>query len=56
MLSDIRQDKGVEGETEKMNSNIPDEMESETSFGGESSFLDRMGIKVDDLLHRIFTA
>ena len=51
----MRQDKVVEGETEKMNTNVADEIDSETSFGGESSFLDRLGIKIDDALHRIFT-
>jgi hypothetical protein len=48
-------------EEEKFNNNGAyhgqDEIDSETSFGSEeSSFLDRLGMKIDDSLHRIFTA
>ena len=47
-------------EGEKFNNNGAfhgqDEIDSETSFGSEeSSFLDRLGMKIDDSLHRIFT-
>lgn len=36
---------------------VEDEIdESEASFGGgQNSFLDRLGIKMDDTLHSIFT-
>lgn len=45
----------------KDNDHIPvpvqDEDESETSFDDEqNSLLDRLGVKIDDSLHRIFTS
>jgi len=46
-------------EGDKMNTNgghVIDEDESETSFGGEqTSLLDRLGVKIDDGLHSVFT-
>jgi hypothetical protein len=57
----MRSDKPVGTEGEKMNTNgvhhVEDEADSETSFGGEQDgFLDRLGMKMDDTLHRVFTA
>ena len=56
----MRNEKPVGTEGEKMNTNgahhAEDEADSETSFGDEHvSFLDRLGMKIDDRLHRIFT-
>ncbi len=55
----MRNEKPVEMEGDKMNTNgghITDEDESETSFGGEqTSLLDRLGVKIDDGLHSVFT-
>ncbi len=51
-------------ETEKLNSNgynhtsvpNPDELDSETSFPAEHiRIFDRIGIKIDDMLHDVFT-
>jgi hypothetical protein len=58
----MRNEKTNEIEGEKMNTNggghhVTDEDDSETSFSGEQTgLLDRLGIKIDDGLHRIFTA
>ncbi len=56
----MRNEKPVGIEGEKMNTNgahhAEDEADSETSFGDEHvGFLDRLGMKMDDRLHRIFT-
>jgi hypothetical protein len=60
-ILDKQNEKPVEAEGEKMNTNggphLTDEDDSETSFGGEQTgFLDRLGMKMDDTLHSIFTA
>jgi hypothetical protein len=50
---------GIEGEKKDTNGVqfVEDEGDSETSFDGEGSgYLDRLGMKIDDRLHRIFTA
>jgi hypothetical protein len=57
----MRQDKPVGIEEEKMNTNgvhrVTEEDESETSFAGEQTgWLDRLGMKMDDALHKIFTS
>ena len=57
----MRHDKTIDIEGEKMNTNnvhlTESEADSETSFGGEQgSFLDRLGMKIDDTLHSVFTA
>jgi len=58
----MRNEKKNEIEGEKMNTNggghhVTDEDDSETSFSGEQTgLLDQLGIKIDDGLHRIFTA
>ncbi|CAF3648389.1 unnamed protein product, partial [Rotaria sp. Silwood2] len=56
----MRTDKPIETEGEKKNLNgahIQDESDSEGSFGEErSGFLDRLGMKIDDGLHSVFTA
>ena len=58
---EMRQEKFSGIEEEKMNTNgashRTEEDESETSFGDKrTSCLDRLGVKMDDGLHRIFTA
>ncbi|CAF4106049.1 unnamed protein product, partial [Rotaria sp. Silwood2] len=59
-VENMRTDKPIETEGEKKNLNgahIQDESDSEGSFGEErSGFLDRLGMKIDDGLHSVFTA
>lgn len=50
-------DKSIVNEEDIKPTNIQDEDESETSFDDEqNSLLDRLGVKIDDNLHRIFTS
>jgi hypothetical protein len=49
-------DKSIVNEEDIKPTNIQDEDESETSFDDEqNSLLDRLGVKIDDSLRRIFT-
>jgi len=55
----MRSEKPIGMEGEKMNTNgchVTDEDDSETSFGGgQTGLFDRLGMKIDDALHSIFT-
>ncbi len=62
---DVQNEKSIVKENEihrsKQHQHVPlstqDEDESETSFENEeNSLLDRLGVKIDDSLHQIFTA
>ncbi|CAF1267837.1 unnamed protein product [Adineta ricciae] len=59
-LKNIRSEKTVEGEDEKMNANSAQQSEDEAELeislsGGRPGCFDRLGIIIDDTLHRIFT-
>ena len=59
-MLDIRSEKTVEGEDEKINANSAQQSEDEAELeislsGGRPGCFDRLGIIIDDTLHRIFT-